>query len=309
MDKCISGKINNCFKQLTKIGALLNEPMCKHTSFRIGGKADILVSPRNENELLYCLNCSLENDVPVFVMGNGTNLLVSDKGIRGIVIKLRSAEPHIVFDKDKFIMTVSADTLLCYAAKKSIEEGFMGLEWAAGVPGTIGGAISMNAGAYGGEIKQNILSVRMIEKNNNSYIIKDCHIQDNDLGYRYSRFSFPNSIITQAVFKLAPDDGNAYSRMKDFEERRISKQPLDLPSAGSTFKRPQNAYAGAEIERAGLKGFSYGGASVSEKHAGFIVNSNNATFDDVINLIQIVKQRVYENSGIKLTEEIKIIGG
>ena len=298
-----------CFDKLVSFGAIRNVPMSEHTSFRIGGPADIFFVPHNEQELLYALNCAETYDMPVFIMGNGSNLLVNDNGIHALVIKLRETEPHILFDTDKATMNVSASTLFSAAVKRSVENGFMGLEWGAGIPGTVGGAIAMNAGAYGGEIKNSILSISALIKTDTGYEHKDFTVQDGDFAYRYSKYAYPDSIVLNATFALAPDDGEAHMRMEDYTRRRIAKQPLAYPSAGSVFKRPEGHYAGALIEEAGLKGQRIGGAQVSELHAGFIINTGGATAADVLALIDLIKKRVYENSGVKLEEELRITGG
>lgn len=310
MDSCIDKKcIDACFFELETMGAKRNVPMCEHTSFKIGGAADIMFVPEGEAELLFALNCAKKHDVPVFVMGNGSNLLVSDKGIRGLVIKLRAKTADIQFDRDNMLMTVSASTLFSVAVKNSVDEGFMGLEWGAGIPGTVGGAVSMNAGAYGGEIKDRLKSVRIISQTERGYEVSDVDVKYDDLAYRYSRFSFPNAIVLSAVFSLMPDDSKTRERMDSYTRRRTEKQPLSLPSAGSVFKRPEGHFAGALIEEAKLKGFAVGGAQVSELHAGFIVNTGGATAEDVIKLIEIIKNKVYEKSGVMLCEELKLIGG
>lgn len=291
------------------LGAITNASMREHTSFHIGGAADLLFIPKSTDELVFALNCAESFGVPVFVMGNGSNLLVHDRGIRGLVIKIKGSEAQIEFDDEHCTMTVSASTLFSVAVKRSVDAGFMGLEWGAGIPGTVGGAISMNAGAYGGEVKNCIKSVDALVKENGSYKVKRFDVCDSDMGYRYSRFSYPEFIITGAEFTLMKDDGEAAQRMAEYTLKRTSKQPLSYPSAGSVFKRPVGHFAGALIEQAGLKGKSVGGAQVSELHAGFIINTGNATADDVCRLIKLIKEKVHDESGVMLEEELKITGG
>ena len=301
--------IEAVFSELEPFGAKCNVPLSEHTSFRIGGPADIFMIPRNEEELFRALECAEKHALPVFVMGNGSNLLISDSGIRGLVIKIRSQEADISINSETKIMTASASALLSVAVKKSVDAGFSGLEWAAGIPGTVGGAVSMNAGAYGSEIKNTLRSVRAVVKTDNKYEIADKAVKDSDLGYRYSRFSYPDMIVLSATFELSSGDGTEKMRMDDYTKRRASKQPLSYPSAGSVFKRPDGFFAGKLIEDAGLKGVSVGGAKVSELHAGFIINTGGAKASDVVRLIEIIKKAVFESSGVMLEEELKLIGG
>lgn len=302
-------QINQCFDSLAPFGAVKNAPMCEHTSFKIGGSADILFIPKSVDELLFALNCSVQCDIPVFVMGNGSNLLVHDDGIRGLVIKLRESEPEIRFNTDTATMTVSAAAQFSFAAKRSVDAGYMGLEWGAGIPGTVGGAVAMNAGAYGGEIKDCITAVGAIIQENGMYVKKTFITHSSEFGYRVSPYGFPTCIVTEAEFKLQKDDGKTRERMEYYNKQRTAKQPLSYPSAGSVFKRPEGHYAGALIEEAGLKGRRVGGAQVSELHAGFIINIGGATASDVCQLIDIIKRTVFETSGVMLTEELRIIGG
>lgn len=299
-------EIDICFDKLRTLGARRNEPMCEHTSFKIGGCADLFVCPDNADELLFVLNTAAELDIPVFCMGNGTNLLVSDDGIEGLVVTMRTKECDIVIEGTA--LYANAMSLFSTVAKKSVDAGLSGLEWAAGIPGTVGGACAMNAGAYGGEVKNCLVSVDVIEKRENGYAKNTYAVKEGDLGYRKSKFAYPDMIVTRAHFELSPDDGHTRERMDDYTRRRTTKQPLSQPSAGSVFKRPEGHFAGALIEQAGLKGESCGGAQVSELHAGFIVNKGGATAKDVLALIQLIQKRVYEMSGIMLETEIKQIG-
>lgn len=278
------------------------EPMSAHTTFRIGGCAEVYFSVECISDLTRIIDKCIEINVPYYVIGNGSNLLVSDKGINAVIIQLSESKPEFHIENGYFIC--SSMCLLSRAAKYSVDNGLMGLEWAFGIPGSVGGAVAMNAGAYGGEIKQVLDSVKILK---DGKVITQ-KVQDCDLGYRKSEFAFPKSIVLEAVFKLSADDGHARERMNDYTARRNEKQPLRYPSAGSVFKRPANNFAGKLIEEAGLKGFSIGGAQVSTLHAGFIINTGNATASDVIELIQTIKHKVYNNSGIMLEEELKLLG-
>ena len=264
-----------------------NAPMAEYTSFRIGGPADLLFMPSDREQLEYGIKKAKELDVPYMIIGNGSNLLVSDSGIEGLVIRIAGDFSGIEYSKNK--LKARAGTLISAAAKDSVEYGLMGLEWAAGIPGTVGGAVAMNAGAYGGEIKQVLTKVEYIEDG----AVCSVEPEDSDLGYRFSRFAAPERIVLSAEFSLSPDDGMTKERMKDYSERRRAKQPLTYPSAG---------------EQADLKGVSVGGAEVSTLHAGFIINKGGATSEDVKRLIELVQERVYENSGVTLETEVKFIG-
>lgn len=300
-------RLNAVYKELEPMGASRCAPMCNYTTFRIGGPADILFTPHDEAELIFAVQCAMREELPYFLMGAGSNMLVSDMGIRGLVIRLCSPrENNIQIEKtgDHFRVVVPSSLMLTRVARMTAEYGMQGLEWAYGIPGTVGGAVAMNAGAYTGEIKNVLRAVRVLEHGE----IKEYRVQDEDLGYRRSAYSYPDRLVLSAEFQLLPDDGGAKERMEDFMSRRREKQPLDLPSAGSTFKRPEGHYAGALIEAAGLKGTKVGDACVSTMHAGFIVNMGNATCDNVCELVDLIKKRVYENSGIMLEEELKIVG-
>ena len=279
-----------------------NAPMAEYTSFRIGGPADMLFMPSDREQLEYGIKKAKELDVPYMIIGNGSNLLVSDSGIEGLVIRIAGDFSGIEYSKNK--LKARTGTLISAAAKDSVEHGLMGLEWAAGIPGTVGGAVAMNAGAYGGEIKQVLTKVEYIEDG----AVCSVEPEDSDLGYRFSRFAAPERIVLSAEFSLSPDDGMAKERMKDYSERRRAKQPLTYPSAGSTFKRPEGYFAGALIEKNGLKGLTVGGAQVSEKHAGFVINRGGATAADVKALIGKIQKKVFENDGVMLEPEVIFTG-
>lgn len=291
-----------CAQKLGGCKLIQNAPMKDYTSFRIGGPAGLLLMPRNRDELIMGLDTAKEMNIPYVVMGNGSNMLVSDKGIEGLVIRIGPDFSGIQYDG--CIQKVLAGTLLCLAANDSLDKGLMGLEWGTGIPGTVGGAVAMNAGAYGGEIKHILTKVECIADGEIKCIIPD----DKDMAYRYSRFSAPNTIVLSAEFSLSPDDGSARERAREYCESRRIKQPLNYPSAGSTFKRPTGHYAGALIEQAGLKGLKVGGAEVSTLHAGFVINTGGATCDDVCTLMKKVQNEVYDRFGVKLEPEVKIIG-
>lgn len=295
-------KLELCARRLEGCKLIQNAPMKDYTSFRIGGPADLLFMPRNRDELIMGLDTAKEMEIPYVVMGNGSNMLVSDKGIDGLVIRIGSDYSSIQYDG--CVQKVLSGTLLCLAANDSLEKGFMGLEWGTGIPGTIGGAVAMNAGAYGGEIKQVLTKVECYIDGEIKHIIP----KDEDMAYRYSRFAAPGIIVLSAEFGLSPDDGDAKERAKEYCESRKIKQPLSYPSAGSTFKRPAGHFAGALIEQAGLKGLRVGGAEVSTLHAGFVINVGGATCDDVCTLMKIIQNKVYDRFGIKLEPEVKIIG-
>ena len=289
-------------RMLDALGAKENVPMAQYTSFKTGGSVRILAEPDTAEHTAELMRLIEAAGVEHYVIGNGTNLLISDKGLDAIVVRIGEKMANV----ERSGRTIIAGAGASYAAmaKQSVQWGLMGLEWAAGIPGTVGGAVAMNAGAYGGEIKQVLTKVEYIEDG----AVCSVEPEDSDLGYRFSRFAAPERIVLSAEFSLSPDDGMTKERMKDYSERRRAKQPLTYPSAGSTFKRPAGCYAGALIEQAGLKGVSVGGAEVSTLHAGFIINKGGATSEDVKRLIELVQERVYENSGVTLETEVKFIG-
>ena len=298
----MKSNIELCAQKLEGSKLIKNAPMKEFTSFRIGGPADLLLLPQNRDELILGLDTARELGIPYVIMGNGSNMLVSDKGIEGLVIRIGPDFSGIEYDG--CIQKVLAGTLLCLAANDSLDNGLMGMEWGTGIPGTVGGAVAMNAGAYGGEIKQILTKVECITDGEIKHIIP----VDGDMSYRYSRFSAPDTVVISAEFSLLPDDGSAKERARGYCESRRTKQPLNYPSVGSTFKRPAGHYAGALIEQAGLKGLKVGGAEVSTLHAGFVINTGGATCEDVCTLMKKVQNQVYERFGVKLEPEVKIIG-
>lgn len=280
-----------------------NVPMSRYTSFKAGGYASILVEPRSPEDIIKVIDASKELELPYMVIGNGSNLLFSDKGYNGIIIRIAENMNHCSFGEDG-VVSAGAGLLLSSVSKESINRGFMGLEWAGGIPGTIGGAVVMNAGAYGGEIKDVLKEVIILENN----VIKHVVPKDEDMSYRKCSFVTDLSIVLGATLQLRNDDGSAVDRFNECNRLRKEKQPLSYPSAGSTFKRPQGYFAGKLIEDAGLKGTRIGGAMVSEKHAGFIINTGDATASDIYELINYVKEKVFKTSGVVLETEVRLIG-
>lgn len=282
---------------------LLNEPMKNHISFRVGGPCDILVTPEDYNALINVIHSCNENNVPYYIIGNGSNIIVRDKGIRGVVIKTCKLNKVEVIGNR---VIAESGALLSVVSKKSAEQCLTGLEFAIGIPGSIGGAITMNAGAYDGEISKVAEKVTVVDKDGN---IKELANSELNFGYRKSCIKSCDYIVLKAVFNLKK--GNCeeiYNKIADFNERRRRKQPLEYYSAGSTFKRPKGYYAGKLIEDSNLKGVCVGGAQVSEKHSGFIINKGDATARDIIELIKFVQKTVKEKFGVTLETEVKIIG-
>jgi UDP-N-acetylmuramate dehydrogenase len=292
-------------KAIPKERIRINEPMSEHTSFNIGGPADLFVTVMDEEELATVLRLACENNAHHLIIGNGSNFLVSDKGYRGIIVKLGDAFSDISVEGNE--ITVGAGKLLSGVSAFACRNGLAGLEFASGIPGTIGGAIFMNAGAYGGEMKDIVRSARLMSADGSQ--VKELSKDELGLEYRHSIIQETGDIVLSVVLGLEPDDSEAISaRIAELSARRNAKQPVQYPSAGSTFKRPVGGYAAALIESAGLKGYTIGGAKVSEKHSGFIINTGGATCKDVLELMKYVQQKVYENSGIMLEPEVRIIG-
>ena len=280
-----------------------NESMSKHTSFKVGGNADIFALVDSEEKLQKVLKIVKENNMPITIVGNGTNLLVRDGGIRGIVIKYTANNYEIKNDKVKVSTGISNARL----AKILLDNNLSGFEFAAGIPGTIGGALVMNAGAYGGEIKDLVKKTKYIDLNNNE--IKVINNDEQKFEYRKSIFQSINCIILETIFQLNEGDKEVIKqKMDEYAKKRKESQPLEFPSAGSTFKRGEDFVTAKLIDEAGLKGLTIGGAEVSTKHAGFIVNKGNATANDIIKLINKVKEEVFNKFGKTIKEEVKIIG-
>lgn len=291
-------------ERLTKDNVFFNEPMNNHTSFKIGGKADIFVTPEKEEDILFLLKLFENENINYYFMGNGTNLIVKDKGYRGAVIQLFKKYNKIEL-KNNYIINAQSGALLSSVSKFALKNCLKGMEFASGIPGTIGGAICMNAGAYDGEMKDIVKSIKVIKDGK----IFSLNSKEADFGYRKSRISNENMIVLSSELILKKDDyDNIKNKMLDFSKRRTEKQPLEFPSAGSTFKRPEGYFAGKLIMDSGLRGYKIGGAMVSEKHCGFVINTGNATCSDVINIIEHIKKTVFEKFGVMLNAEVKIIG-
>ena len=278
--------------------------MSRHTSFKIGGNADLFVMPRSENELKKVIAFCKAESVNSYIVGNGSNLLVSDEGLRGAVISFGKQFADISVNGT--VITAQAGALLSNLCRFACDNSLGGLEFAFGIPGSVGGAVFMNAGAYGGEMKDVIVSVRALFPDGE---IRDIPAAEAGFGYRTSAFQSSGAIILSADFKLTPcDKAEIEAQMNDILGRRKDKQPLEWPSAGSAFKRPLNGFAAALIDNCGLKGFTVGGAQVSEKHAGFVINRGGATCEDVMELLSRVRETVLEKTGVELEAEIKRLG-
>ncbi len=282
---------------------LLQEPMANHTTFRVGGPAEYFVSP-TVAELPGLMKVITEENIPYTILGNGSNVLVSDQGLAGVVIVLGKNAQEI--KRDGNVITAEAGALLSRVAAEALSASLTGMEPLGGIPGSIGGAVMMNAGAYGGEIRQVLTSAEVLCANGQ---VKTYTVEELDLSYRHSILMEEKGIVLSATFTL--QEGNPEeikAQMADYRERRTSKQPLNFPSAGSTFKRPEGYFAGKLIEDAGLKGYRVGGACVSEKHAGFVVNDQNGTAADVYQVICDVSAKVKETFGVTLEPEVRILG-
>ena len=292
--------------KLNKENLYYDEPMAKHTSFKIGGPADVFIKVDNIEELKETLDLSKQNQIPLTIIGNGSNLLVTDKGIRGITAKLNLKDIEIKNENNKQIIKVDAGVPVGLLAQKLLKEEIAGFEELSGIPGTIGGAVIMNAGAHGKELKDILKKVTAIDYNGN---IHEFTNEECLFSYRNSRFQKEKYIILQATLVL--EKGNAKEikeKMDEYMQFRKEKQPIEYPNAGSTFKRGEDFVTAKLIDEAGLKGYKVGGAQVSEKHAGFIVNVDNATAKDVIELTDYIKEKIEEKFGKKINLEIQIIG-
>lgn len=301
--------IGECMEKLERLERVLggmnfkkNVPMRDYTTFKIGGECLAMVEPASAQEVMLALETAAECGIDTFIMGNGSNLLVSDRGINKLVIRIAERMSSVEISGNTVM--AQAGALLSSVAKLSVSRGLMGLEWASGIPGSIGGSVAMNAGAYGGELSDCVKRVDFIK---NGRFYSDA-VEKGDFGYRKSLYDSPDITVCGVVMELCPDNGGAAERMREYTALRRAKQPLAYPSAGSTFKRPEGYYAGALIEGAGLKGFSVGGAEVSTLHAGFIINKGGATADDVKDLIFEIQKRVFEKYGVMLETEIKYVG-
>lgn len=282
----------------------LNEPMKKHTTFRIGGPADYYITPHSTAEIAELIRACRQQELPYYILGNGSNLLVGDLGYRGVIIQIYKNFSDVRAVGSELF--VKAGTLMSKAARKACDYGLTGLEFAAGIPGTVGGAVVMNAGAYGGEMRDVIKTVTVLDKEGGVHTLSNEELQ---LDYRTSVIPGHEYTVLEACLALRPGNIREIERtMTELKERRNSKQPLDKPSAGSTFKRPEGHFAGKLIMDAGLQGFAVGGAQISKKHCGFVINNGEATAADVRNLMDEVIRRVKEQFGVVLEPEVKRLG-
>jgi len=285
---------------------IYDEIMANHTSFKIGGKADVFVVANSNEDLIQVIEYAKKNDISLFIIGNGSNLLVSDKGIRGVVIKLGDFFREVNVEGE-YVIAGSACSINA-VAQKALEGSLSGFEWAFGIPGSIGGAVFMNAGAYGGSMSDVVYETTYLDEEYNLCVLENTK---HDFGYRKSVFKSGDikGIILSTKLKLKNGDSkDIWDEMQKYINARIEKQPLNMPSAGSVFKRPDGYFAGKLIEDSGLKGFKVGGAQVSEKHAGFIVNLGDATANDVKELIKYIQNKVKENYNVELETEIMEVG-
>lgn len=280
------------------------EPMSRHTTFRIGGAADYYLCPHSKEELAQVIHVCGENSLPFVIIGNGSNLLVSDSGYRGAVIQIYKNMSNVQTSGER--VRAQAGALLSQISRKAADASLAGMEFASGIPGTLGGAVVMNAGAYGGEMKDIVEEVTVLDLQGEIRVLK---AEELEMGYRTSVVKTAGYIVLEAVLKLtAGDQEEIKARMRELTEQRTTKQPLEYPSAGSTFKRPQGYFAGKLIMDAGLRGYRVGGAQVSEKHCGFVINTGEATAADVYQLMQDVRQKVREKFGVDLEPEVKMLG-
>lgn len=301
MNQNFYDKLNNV---IAKDSILTDEPMSRHTTFRVGGPADFFVTPKAKEEVRDVIRICKEAGMPYYIIGNGSNLLVSDAGYRGVIVQIYKEMNEVKVEGD--LVKAQAGALLSGIAAKALGAELSGFEFASGIPGTIGGACVMNAGAYGGEMKDVLESVTVLTGEGK---IIELGRNELELGYRTSVIAKKGYIVLGAVLKLERGDGEKIKTyMDELKEKRVTKQPLEYPSAGSTFKRPEGYFAGKLIENAGLRGFQVGGAQVSEKHCGFVINRDHATAADIMELMRQVQIRVKENSGVDLEPEVKRLG-
>lgn len=296
------------YEKLSKIvrkeQILEEEPMKKHTTFRIGGPAEYLILPQTTEEIADVIKLCRQEEIPWYIVGNGSNLLVADEGVRGVVIQLLRNFNQIQAEGCQIRMQTGAQNAA--VAKRALDASLTGFEFAAGIPGTIGGAVVMNAGAYGGEMKDILKEVTVLDPNG---MIRTIPAEELELGYRTSIIARKGYVVLEAVIVLKTGDPKEIkAAMDELKEKRVTKQPLEYPSAGSTFKRPEGYFAGKLIMDAGLRGFSVGGAQISEKHCGFVINKGNATAKDVTELMDETKKIVMEKFGVALEPEVKRLG-
>lgn len=297
-------KFANLFEGLyEKENILIDEEMKSHVHFRVGGPADILLVPNTKEQVAESIKICIENNIPFYVIGNGSNLLVKDGGIRGVVIKLGEVKTVSVYGNR---IVADCGVMLRDVSIAAVKNSLAGFEFACGIPGTVGGAVFMNAGAYNGEISDVIASAELVDKKGNLVTLKK---EELELGYRSSVVMKKGYVVLSATFELNSGEQNIIENIvNDLTHKRESKQPLEYPSAGSTFKRPEGYFAGKLIQDAGLKGYTLGGAAVSEKHSGFVINKNGATATDILNLIKHIQKEVKNQFQVELHPEVRIIG-
>ena len=283
---------------------MFHEPMSRHTTFQVGGPADYFVTPKEERQIQDVAAVLQGAGVPFYIMGNGSNLLVGDKGYRGVMIQICKKMNQIEIQDN--MIHAQAGALLSKIAAKALTAGLAGFEFASGIPGTLGGAVMMNAGAYGGEMKQVVTAARVMKISGE---MEEVPVGEMGLGYRTSIFSKNGDIVMSADIKLDTGDVEKIrANMEELKKKRVEKQPLEYPSAGSTFKRPEGYFAGKLIQDSGLRGFRVGDAQVSEKHCGFVVNRGQATAAEIMDLIEQVSDRVYTQFGVRLEPEVRQVG-
>lgn len=300
--------MNKLFKNLCSIVAkervLCDEPMHKHTTFRVGGPADYFVCVQTIKEVQAVVALCKKEEVPYYILGNGSNLLVSDKGYRGVILQI--AKEMNAINIEGTVVRAQAGALLSRIGNKVLEAGLSGFEFAAGIPGTLGGAVVMNAGAYGGELKDVLIDVTVLDQEGDIQVLTKEQLA---LGYRTSIIAEKGYVVLEVTMQLEDGDRERIkARMEELREQRVSKQPLEYPSAGSTFKRPEGHFAGKLIQDAGLQGFQVGGAQVSEKHCGFVINRGGATAADIVELMKQVTEKVQQTFGVILEPEVKRLG-
>ncbi|SHK00033.1 UDP-N-acetylmuramate dehydrogenase [Hespellia stercorisuis] len=293
-------------REITRESNLLkNEPMRNHTTFRVGGPADYFVEAKSADEIEAVILLCREENVPYYILGNGSNLLVGDRGYRGVIIQIYRAMNEVTVDS-RGTVYAQAGALLSRIASEALNGSLAGFEFAAGIPGTLGGAVVMNAGAYGGEMKDVLQEVTVLTDEGRVVTLLR---EELELGYRTSVIAKKGYIVLAAKLQLKPGDPiEIKDRMDELKEQRVTKQPLEFPSAGSTFKRPEGYFAGKLIQDAGLRGFTVGGAQVSEKHCGFVVNRGDATAADIVELMKQVSEKVNEKFHVVLEPEVKRLG-
>ncbi len=305
--KQINKQINELMSELKEqgISAAAEEPMSKHTSFKAGGKAALLVTVDTEDQLRYVLRRLNEVAVPTYFLGNGSNVLFRDEGYDGVVVKLGDGFAKILVEGEHMI--IGAAALLSTAAKEAMKAQLTGMEFAGGIPGSLGGAVFMNAGAYGGEIKDILIDIKAMPRDGGDS--RTLTAEELELGYRHSALTHNGYIATEVRIKLSKGRHEEIAAtMKELAEKRNSKQPLNYPSAGSTFKRPEGYFAGKLIEDADLKGVTIGGAQVSTLHSGFVINRGGATATDILDLMALIQNMVYDKFGVILEPEVRIVG-